>query len=383
MKQNAEAARRERQQLLVKETADKQSTVVKRSSRQRGSVGRPLRRSARQSGQGELSLMDKSSRRSSRKQSLRKSFDVSEIGGRKISLEVQETDSDTEVGLPPPSPSGQGTPGESCTQLLERSDNPEEPLATHQLEGSNVQEGSPGSQLLERSDSQQESPATHQLEGSDIPEGSPGSQLLEGSGISPEAQLLEKSGTPEGSLGAQLLERLDNSEEPPATHQLEELDIPEESPDTQLQDGSEIPVQSSGSRTEKSNTSAFKGPRPSYLEPIDQATATYVEVSPLKFDSASSDDQGLSREGSRRVHRDASRQISRYSQDSEDPHSDSCEGDQNTEMEVQDTTVKEGMQTAPLGTVPAKKRAAKTTAKKRKMCVSVWRETASNCVAYS
>lgn len=378
MKQNAEAARRERQQLLVKETADKQSTVVKRSSRQRGSAGRPLRRSARQSGQGELSLMDKSTRRSTKKQSLRKSFDVSEIGGRKISLEVQETDSDTEVG--PPSPSGQGTPGESCTQLLERSDNPEEPLATHQLEGSNVQEGSPGSQLLERSGSQQESPATQQLGGSGIPEGSPGSQLLEGSGISPEAQLLEKSCTPEGSLGTQLLERSDNSEEPPATHQLEELDFPEESPDTQLQDGSEIPVQSSGSRTERSNTSAFKGPRPSYLEPNDQATATYVEVSSLKFDSASSDDQGLSREGSRRVHRDASRQISRYSQDSEDPHSDSCEGDQNTEMEVQDTTVKEGMQTATLRTVSAKKRAAKTTAKKRKMCVSVWHETALDCV---
>ena len=370
MKQKAEAARQERQQLQSKEVAEKLSTVRKRPSKQTGSASSRSRRSAnRQSEQGGLSLMGKSSRQSSTKQLPRKSFDVSEIGGRKISLEVKETDSDTAMELPSPSPSDQGTPEElPSTELQEESGIPEEPPSI-QLKRSGIPKRSPGTQL-KGSGIPKESAST-QLERSGIPKASPSTQL-EGSGIpkeSPGTQL-EESGIPEGSPSIQL-EGSGIPEESPSI-QLERSGIPKSSPSTQLEE-SGIPEESPGTQTEGSNTlpvqpSAFKGPRPSYLEPNDQATSTYVDVPSLKFDSTSSDDQGLGGDASRRVSKNASRHVSRHSQGAEDPHADSL--DESMEPEAQDTTVKESMQSAPPPTVSAKRHVAKTTARKRKMCVS-------------
>ena len=379
MKQNVEAARRERQQLQAKEEAEKQSAVRKRLSKQTGSASTRFGRSvSRQEGQGLSPQKSRSTRRSLRERPSRKSFNVSEIGGRKISLEVQESASDTEVGRPSPLPSDQGTPEERhSTQLLERSVNLEESPA-HELEGSSSPKKSHGTQLLEKSS---------------IPEGSLDTQLLEKSNTSdrsPVTQLLEKSHTSDGSPVTQLLEKSHTSDGSPVTQLLEGSDIasgqlqmdsstPKDSPVTHLLESTASQQQksldsrkeSSGRRMEDSNTSAFKRPRPSYLEPIDQATSTYVEVSCLKFDSTSSDDQGTGREASRQVHRSASREVGE-----EDPHEGSIDGDQNVEMDAQDVATKESMQSAPVPTVSAKKRPSNTTPKKRKKCVSMcWQKT--------
>ena len=365
MKQNVEAARRERQQLQAKEEAEKQSAVRKRLSKQTGSASTRFGRSvSRQEGQGLSPQKSRSTRRSLRERPSRKSFNVSEIGGRKISLEVQESASDTEVGRPSPLPSDQGTPEERhSTQLLERSVNLEEFPSAHELEGSSSPKKSPGTLLLEKSS---------------IPEGSLDTQLLEKSQTSdgsPVTQLLEKSHTSDGSPVTQLLEgsdivsgqlQMDSStpKDSPVTHLLE-------STASQQQKSLDSRKESSGRRMEDSNTSAFKRPRPSYLEPIDQATSTYVEVSCLKFDSTSSDDQGTGREASRQVHRSASREVGE-----EDPHEGSIDGDQNVEMDAQDVAAKESIQSAPVPTVSAKKRPSNTTPKKRKKCVSMcWQKT--------
>ena len=380
MKQNVEAARRERQQLQAKEEAEKQSAVRKRLSKQTGSVSTRSGRSvSRQERQGVSSQKSRSTRRSSRERPSRKSFNVSEIGGRKISLEVQESASDTEVGRPSPLPSDQGTPEElHSTQLLERSVNLEESPSAHELEGSSNPKESPGTQLLEKSSIAEGSLDTQLLEKSHTSEGSPRTQLLEKSHTSegsPRTQLLEKSHTPDGSPVTQLLEgsdiasdqlQMDSStpKDSPVTHVLE-------SAASQRQKSLDSRKESSGRRMEDSNTSAFKRPRPSYLEPTDQATSTYVEVSFLKFDSTSSDDQGTGREASRQVHRSASREVGE-----EDPHEGSIDGDQNMEMDAQDAIAKESMQFAPAPTVSAKKRPTNTTPKKRKMCVSMyWQRT--------
>ena len=395
MKQNVEAARRERQQLQAKEEAEKQSAVRKRLSKQTGSVSTRSGRSvSRQERQGVSSQKSRSTRRSSRERPSRKSFNVSEIGGRKISLEVQESASDTEVGRPSPLPSDQGTPEElHSTQLLERSVNLEESPSAHELEGSSNPKESPGTQLLEKSSIAEGSLDTQLLEKSHTSEGSPRTQLLEKSHTSegsPRTQLLEKSHTSEGSPRTQLLEKSHTPDGSPVTQLLEGSDIasgqlqmdsstPKDSPVThvlesaasQRQKSLDSRKESSGRWMEDSNTSAFKRPRPSYLEPTDQATSTYVEVSFLKFDSTSSDDQGTGREASRQVHRSASREVGE-----EDPHEGSIDGDQNMEMDAQDATAKESMQFAPVPTVSAKKRPTNTTPKKRKMCVSMyWQRT--------
>lgn len=350
MKQNVEAARRERQQLQAKEEAEKQSAVRKRLSKQTGSASTRFGRSvSRQEGQGLSPQKSRSTRRSLRERPSRKSFNVSEIGGRKISLEVQESASDTEVGRPSPLPSDQGTPEERhSTQLLERSVNLEESPSAHELEGSSSPKKSHGTQLLEKSSIPEGSLDTQLLEKSHTSDGSPVTQLLEGSDIA-SGQLQMDSSTPKDS---------------PVTHLLE-------STASQQQKSLDSQKESSGRRMEDSNTSAFKRPRPSYLEPIDQATSTYVEVSCLKFDSTSSDDQGTGREASRQVHRSASREVGE-----EDPHEGSIDGDQNVEMDAQDVAAKESIQSAPVPTVSAKKRPSNTTPKKRKKCVSMcWQKT--------
>ena len=365
MKQNVEAARRERQQLQAKEEAEKQSAVRKRLSKQTGSASTRFGRSvSRQEGQGLSPQKSRSTRRSLRERPSRKSFNVSEIGGRKISLEVQESASDTEVGRPSPLPSDQGTPEERhSTQLLERSVNLEESPSAHELEGSSSPKKSHGTQLLEKSSIPEGSLDTQLLEKSHTPDGSPVMQLLEKSHTSdgsPVTQLLEGSDIASGQL------QMDSStpKDSPVTHLLE-------STASQQQKSLDSQKESSGRRMEDSNTSAFKRPRPSYLEPIDQATSTYVEVSCLKFDSTSSDDQGTGREASRQVHRSASREVGE-----EDPHEGSIDGDQNVEMDAQDVATKESMQSAPVPTVSAKKRPSNTTPKKRKKCVSMcWQKT--------
>lgn len=370
------ATRQERQQLQAKEEAEKQLAVRKRLSNQTGSASTRSGRSvSRQEGQGVSSQKSRSTRRSSREQSSRKSFDVSEIGGRKISLEVQESASDTEVGLPSPLPSDEDTPEERHrTQLLERSVNLEGSPSAHELEGSSNPKESPGTQLLEKSSMPERSLDTQLLEKSRTSKGSPGTLLLEKSSIpegSPDTQLLEGSYTSEGSPVTQLLEGSDI-----ASGQLQmDSGISKESPVTQLLESATSQQQKSldsrkepsGSQIEDSNISAFKRPRPSYLEPIDQASSTYVEVSALKFDSASSDDQGTGREASIRVRRSASREAGK-----EGTHEDSIDGDQNMETDAQDATVKESMQSAPVPTVSAKKRPSSTTPKKRKTCVSMY-----------
>ena len=365
MKQNVEAARRERQQLQAKEEAEKQSAVRKRLSKQTGSASTRFGRSvSRQEGQGLSPQKSRSTRRSLRERPSRKSFNVSEIGGRKISLEVQESASDTEVGRPSPLPSDQGTPEERhSTQLLERSVNLEESPSAHELKGSSSPKKSHGTQLLEKSSIPEESLDTQLLEKSHTSDRSPVTQLLEKSHTSdgsPVTQLLEGSDIASGQL------QMDSStpKDSPVTHLLE-------STASQQQKSLDSRKESSGRRMEDSNTSAFKRPRPSYLEPIDQATSTYVEVSYLKFDSTSSDDQGTGREASRQVHRSASREVGE-----EDPHEGSIDGDQNVEMDAQDATAKESMQSAPVPTVSAKKRPSNTTPKKRKKCVSMcWQKT--------
>ena len=321
MKQKAEAARQERQQRLqVKKAAEKQSTVRKRTSKEKAlessESGRPA---TRQSRQGSLSLTGKPARKSSRKS--RKSFEVSEIGGRKISLEVGETDSsDTFVealSLSPLDP-----------------DAPEESTGTP-LVGSTTLGQSIGSQP----------------EASAPPAESSGTQL-------------EELATPQQSLSSQ-----PDGSSPP-----------EESSGTQPEGSDTLPTPAQSTEVQSSPDSRVRILCPSYLEPNDHTTysaSTYVDTPVFQLDSAS-DDQGPGRNASRHASRSslksidktASSLVSRSRQGAEDSHTDSSDGDQNMEMETPDATVKESMQTAPLATASDKRTAAKMSGRKRKKCVS-------------
>lgn len=361
MKQKAEAARRERQQLLAKEAAEKQSTVrklpYKETALESSGSGRPV---TRQSRQGSLPPTSKSSRKSSRKP--RKSFDVNEIGGRKISLEVKETDSsDTTLEPPSPSPLDLDASKESSGTPQVGSAIPEESLGS-QPEGSPPPKESSGTQLGE--------PAIPEESLSSQPEGS--SSLEESPVTQPDGlgSSEESPGTQQVGLGF------------PEDTQPDGLGSSEESPEDTQPDGSDtLPPPAQSMEIQSSLASRFRAVRPSYIEPADQTAdvaSTYVDTPVLQFDSTDSDEQGPGKNASRQASRSSSRHINktasshagRSAQGAEDPHTDSSDGDQNMEMEELDATAKKSMQTAPRATVSSKRPAAKTSGSKRKKCVS-------------